>query len=275
MGEVTMKTRAIWVILALTCFVFGSGDHCHSYSVATDENKQVEIEKFLKKAIIGPKRIPLGRRTDAYFVDLNDGKIKGRGVLRFTDDPRPKYPADSYKYTIAAYELDKLLELNLVPPTVERQDSGKKASLQIVIEAQLDERKRRLEKIEPPDPESFYNTLEDLHVFENLVFCSALCEYGGNLDDIMIDNERGWKVWRIDLTQAFAPYTELIPDREITRCSRKLYKNLLGLDNKEIRSKVKKYLNKEEINAVLARKKLIIEKIEALIKEKGEEKVLF
>jgi hypothetical protein len=38
---------------------------------------------------------------------------------------------------------------------------------------------------------------------------------------------------------------------------------------------VKKYLNKEEIKAVLKRKKLIIEKIEALIKEKGEEKVLF
>lgn len=271
-----MKTRTIWVILALTCFVYGSWDHCHSYSTDTDDNKQIEMEKYLKKATIGPDRIPLGRRTDAFFVDLDDGNIKRRGVLRFTDIPRPQLSADSYKYTIAAYELDKLLDLNLVPPTVERQDSGKKASLQIYIETTLlDERTRQLRKIEPPDPETFYKTLEDLHVFENLVYCSALCEYGGNLDDILIEHEKGWRVWRVDLTEAFAPYIELIPDREITRCSRNLYQNLLGLEDKVIKSKVKKYLNKEEIKAVLKRKKLIIEKIEALIKEKGEEKVLF
>lgn len=272
-----MKTRILWVILALTCFVCGSVDHCHPYSVDTDDNKQAEMEKYLKKATIGPNRTPIGRRTDAYFVDLDDGKIKRKGVLRFTDDPRPhQYPADSYKYTIAAYELDKLLDLNLVPPTVERQDSGKKASLQMGIEAPfLDERTRQLKKMEPPDPETFYNTLEDLYVFENLVCCSALCEYQGNLDDILIEHEKGWRVWRIDLTQAFAPNPELIPDREITRCSKKLYQNLLELEDKAIRSKVKKYLNKDEISAVLERKKLIIEKIEALIKEKGEEKVLF
>ena len=271
-----MKTRAIWVILALTCFVYVSWDHCHSYSTDTDDNKQIEMEKYLKKATIGPDRIPVGRRTDAFFVDLDDGNIKRRGVLRFTDIPRPELSADSYKYTIAAYELDKLLDLNLVPPTVERQDSGKKASLQIYIETSLlDERTRQLRKIEPPDPETFYKTLEDLHVFENLVYCSALCEYEGNLDDILIEHEKDWRVWRVDLTEAFAPFIELIPEREITRCSRKLYQNLLGLEDKAIKSKVKKYLNKDEIKAVLKRKKLIIEKIEALIKEKGEEKVLF
>lgn len=273
-----MKTRTILVILALTCFIYGSWDHCHSSSTDTDDNKQIDLEKYLKKAAIGPERIPIGNRTDLYLVDLDDGKIKRKGVLRFTDKPRPQYlPADSYKYTIAAYELDKLLELNVVPPILERQDSGKKASLQIGVESSsLDERTRQLKKMEPPDPETFHNTLDDLYVFENLVYCSALCEYGGdNLNDILIENEKDWKVWRIDLTQAFAPYPELISNREITRCSKKLYQNLLGLEDKLIKSKVKKYLNKDEIDAVLERKKLIIEKIEGLIKEKGEEKVLF
>lgn len=270
-----MKIKTIWIILVLACFVCGSWDHCLSDSINFDENKQAEMERYLKKATIGPNRTPIGRRTDAYFVDLDDGETKRRGVLRFTDNPRPMRPADSYKYTIAAYELDKLLDLNLVPPTVEIKDSGKKASLQLVIETQLNERKRQLEKTEPPDPETFYNTLEDLFVFENLVYCSALCEQQDTLDDILIEPGKGWKVWRVDLTQAFFPYAELITEREITRCSRKLYQNLLGLEDKTIRSKVKKYLNKDEIDAVLKRKKLIIEKIEALIKEKGEEKVLF
>jgi hypothetical protein len=272
-----MKTRTILIILALTCFIHGSWDHCHLSSIDTDDNKQIDLEKYLKMAAIGPDRRPLERRTDAYLVDLDDGKIKRKGILRFTDKTRPQnYPADSYKYPIAAYELDKLLDLNMVPPLVERQDSGKKASLQIGVESPfLDERTRQLKKMEPPDPETFHNTLDDLYVFENLVYCSALCEYAGNLDDILIEHEKDWKVWRIDLSQAFAPYAELIPDHEITRCSKKLYQNLLGLEDKTIKSKVKKYLNKDEINAVLERKKLIIKKIEALIKEKGEEKVLF
>lgn len=272
-----MKTRTILVILALTCFIYGSWDHCYSSSTDTDDNKQIDLEKYLKKAAIGPERIPIGNRTDLYLVDLDDGKIKRKGVLRFTDKPRHQYlPADSYKYTIAAYELDKLLELNVVPPIVERQDSGKKASLQIGVESSsLDERTRQLRKMEPPDPETFHNTLDDLYVFENLVYCSALCEYGGNLDDILIEDEKDWKVWRIDLTQAFAPYPELISDREITRCSKKLYQNLLELEDKTIKSKVKKYLNKDEIDAVLKRKKLILETIQKLIEEKGEEAVLF
>jgi len=277
LGGKSMKTRTILVILALICFIYGSWDHCHSYSIDTDDNKQIDLEKYLKKTAIGPDRKSLEGRTDAYLVDLDDGKIKRTGILRFTDKTRPQYyPADSYKYPIAAYELDKLLDLNIVPPIVERQDSGKKASLQIGVESPfLDERTRQLKKMEPPDPETFHNTLDNLYVFENLVYSSALCEYAGNLDDILIEHEKDWKVWRIDLSQAFAPYAELIPDHEITRCSKKLYQNLLGLEDKVIRSKVKKYLNKDEIDAVLKRKKLIIEKIEALIKEKGEEKVLF
>lgn len=270
-----MKIRTIWALLVLSCFILGSWDHGHSYSINSDDDKRLEMEKYLRKAAIGPDRIPIGRRTDAYLVDLDDGKTKRKGVLRFTDTPRPRYPADSYKYTIAAYELDKLLDLNMVPPTVERQENGKKGSLQLGIESPfIDERSRQLKKIEPPDPETFNNNLDDLYIFENLVHCSALLEYGGNLDDILIE-ENDWKLWRIDLTQAFAPYSELISDREITRCSKKLYRNLLKLEDRVIKAQVKKYLNKNEIKAVLERKNLIIKKIQSLIKEKGEKKVLF
>ena len=44
---------------------------------------------------------------------------------------------------------------------------------------------------------------------------------------------------------------------------------------KTIKSKLKKYLSKEEIKALLKRKELIIKRIKQLIKEKGEEAVLF
>jgi len=59
------------------------------------------------------------------------------------------------------------------------------------------------------------------------------------------------------------------------RCSKKLYQNLLKLDDKVLKAKLKHYLNEEEITALLKRKQIIIEEIKQLIDEKGEESVLF
>jgi len=230
-----------------------------------------EIEKYLKKAKVSESRSS-GTRTRSYWVDLDDGRIKRSGFLKYTHKPRPTIAPDSYKYGLAAYVMDKLLDLNIIPPSVEREINGEKASLQLAVEVMINEAGRRLNKIEPPDSENFYNALEEIKVFEYLVYSDSLCKEA-DLPDILITPQ--WKVWRVDFSEAFEPSPELIQGCQITRCSRKMYQNLMKLEDKAIRSKVKKYLNKEEINAVLKRKKLIIEKIDALIKEKGEEKVLF
>ena len=118
--------------------------------------------------------------------------------------------------------------------------------------------------------------MDELKVFENLIYSSALCEEGGDdLKDLLIAYQKDWKVWRVDLSQAFAPIPELIQYCEFTRCSKKLFQNLLKLDDKVVKAKLKNYLNDEEMSALLERKKLIIERIKQLIKEKGEEAVLF
>ena len=88
-------------------------------------------------------------------------------------------------------------------------------------------------------------------------------------------SKEDWKVCCIDFSEAFAPRSELIPDCPITRCSRKLYQNLMKLDDNEVKAKLKPYLNDEEIKALLQRKKAIINRIKQLIQEKGEEAVLF
>ena len=48
--------------------------------------------------------------------------------------------------------------------------------------------------MDPTDPEPFKNGLDDLFVLVNLVCGSALCEYGGNLVVILLE-ENNWKVW--------------------------------------------------------------------------------
>ena len=272
-----MKNKTTLAIMFFIFFIFGNWGHCKLLTANQENVKQKELENYLKTAKIDPDRDKRGRRTEAYKVSLDDGKIKRGGFLKLTDRTRPNHPLpDSYKYGIAAYELDKLLDLNLVPPVVEREIEGGKGSLMIYLEGPLRESDRRRRKIEPPDPKIFENTLEELNVFENLIYSSALCEVGGDdLGDILIMHKEDWKVWRVDFSEAFAPSPELIPGCKITRCSKKLYQNLIKLDDKVLKAKLKHYLNEEEISMLLKRKKIIIEKIKQLIDEKGEDSVLF
>ncbi len=95
------------------------------------------------------------------------------------------------------------------------------------------------------------------------------------MDDILIEDKKDWKIWRVDFSEAFATSPELIPGCEITRCSKKLCQNLIELEDKVIKTKLKRYLNDEEMSMLLKRKKLIIKKIKKLSEEKEEESVLF
>jgi len=269
-----MKTKIALAFVFFTFFIFCIWVYCKALTANQESMKQQELETYLKTAKIGSDKKPMGGRTEAYVVSLDNGKIKRRGVFKFTDRTRPTALPDSYKYGIAAYELDKLLDLNSVPATVVREIEGRKGSLMIFLEGSLSEKERRIKKIEPPDPKAFENALEEIKVFENLAYYRSLCGEK-DLKDILIMSKEDWKVWAIDFSEAFAPRSELIPDCIITRCSRKLYQNLMKLDDNKVKARLKPYLNDEEIKALFERKKAIINRIKQLIQEKGEEAVLF
>ncbi len=268
-----MKNKKILAIIIFAFLFSWTWFQSKSQAVTQENVKQKELENYFRTAKIVSKS-RTGGRGENWIISLDDGKVARRGFFKLLDLTRPALIAESYKYGIAAYELDKLLDLNLVPCVVEREIEGRKGSLQIFIEGALLESERKIKKIEPPDPERFKNTLEDLCVFENLTYSPSFCEER-ELDDILIMDKKDWKIWRVDFSEAFALSPELIPGCEITRCSKKLYQQLIELEDKAIKTKLKHYLNDEEMSMLLKRKKLIIEKIKKLFAEKGEESVLF
>ena len=122
----------------------------------------------------------------------------------------------------------------------------------------------RLQKnLIPPDPDSFNKTLSDLAIFEHLLFFPSLCNQR-DLENIMIQTELNWKVWLIDLSEAFAPATKLIPGCEIKDCSDSLFAKLENLSKEGIQAKLSLYLNDEEIATLLVRRDLIIKKVKEL-----------
>ena len=268
------KNKIVLASMFCLCFFFGYWCLSHSQTTPGIKMKQKELEDYLRKAQVCPGKQRVGRRTEAWLLCLTDGKVERRAFFRVTNRLRPHPIPDSYKYDIAAYELNKLLDLNIVPPTVEREVEGRKGSLALLIEKAITEETRRNRNIEPPDSKNFKNSLEELTVFENLTYSDSYCAKR-DLPDILIIRTEDWKIWRVDFSEAFEPFSELIPECQITRCSKKLYQNLLKLDEDAVKAKLSLYLNDEEIKALLERKKIIIEKIKKLITEKGEEAVLF
>ncbi|NIO47954.1 MAG: hypothetical protein GTN73_00730 [Candidatus Aminicenantes bacterium] len=268
-----MKNKKALIIMIFICFFSGTWVQSKSQAVTQENAKQKKLENFLRTAKIVSKR-RAGGRGENWIISLDDGKISRYGFFKLLDATRPDaLIPDSYKYGIAAYELDKLLDLNLIPPVVEREIEGRKGSLQIFIEGALNESVRRMKNIKPPDPEKFKNTMEDLSVFENLTYSPSFCGER-ELDDILIMHKKDWKVWRVDFSEAFAPSPELIPECEITGCSKKLCQNLIKLEDEKIKAKLEHYLNDEEMSMLLKRKELIIEKIKKLIEKKAEESIL-
>lgn len=265
-----MKNKAILTFFVLLFLSTPLWNQILTEKVNQKEMDQSELEHFLRTAeitLIEKGKIP--GRTNAWKITLFDGKQEKQAHFKFVNFNRPTPLADSYAYELAAYELDKLLDLGRIPPVVGREIDGVTGSLQIRIEncIPLDVQQQR--NLSPPDAEAFQNSLEELNVFENLVYCERK-----ELDDVLIERE-SWKVLRVDFGEAFDPSPKLIPDQKITRCSKKLFKNLIKLEDETIKSKLKEFLNQDEASTLLERKALIIETVQTLIQERGEEAVLF
>ncbi|MFQ6038166.1 MAG: hypothetical protein ACE5LV_06065 [Candidatus Aminicenantales bacterium] len=263
------KTPILPVILGLAA-VFALCAGLGPDSRAQFQMSRAEIENFLRNAqIVSVKKEEIAGRTAAWDITLRKGDVVQRAVFKHVNFSRPTLLPDSYTYELAAYEMDKLLDWNRVPPAVKRTIEGITGSLQIRIEdcIPLDEQRRR--NIPPPDPDALEKSLEEIAVFENLVYCERK-----ELDDILIHMD-DWKVCRVDFSEAFSPTPDLIPEHLISRCSRKLYNNLKSLEEETIRARLSRWLNPEEIQALVARKILIIKTLEKLIEKKGEKAVLF
>jgi hypothetical protein len=206
------------------------------------------------------------------------------GVTKFAlwkdIEGRPKGYVDNWRYEIAAYGFDKYLGLNMVPPTVEKRFQNNRGSCQIFVDYWLSLKKIKDQKIKsPPVKVFFYNrSLYLQRVFDNLI---------GNEDRhqnnylitqdwriLLIDHSRTFRTGKKWTTQLF--YGPKNPEGLIMKeIPKALFEKIKSLNYDLIKGFVGEYLTDEEINAVLARKDLIIQEYDNLIKKNGEENVLY
>ena len=124
------------IVIAMSLFILVSHSYVANGQFTPAEiAMRQEIEEFLKTAeIISSADIPEGV-TKPIRLYLKKGDVEMSGAWK---NPRGKQQGhlEGWQYEIAAYEMDKLLDLNLIPPTVEKEFKGKPGSLQFWVESQ-------------------------------------------------------------------------------------------------------------------------------------------
>jgi len=202
---------------------------------------------------------------DAAFQTIDERKPftrfeRGGGEVGFVD---------SYHFNIAGYELAVLVGLgHMVPVTVERQWRGDRGSLSWWVPFQFDEQERLKRQVEPPSVDEWNAQMYRLRVFSALIY-----DTDRNLGNILIDDD--WKIWMIDFTRAFRRHTEIPRPDDLRRCDRRLLANLEALSEAAVRDAVGDHLTKDEVEAVMARRDLLVAHFRKLIAERGERAVLY
>ncbi len=237
-----------------------------------------EILQFLRTAkvvsmkdigtgITNPQKVLLekdGIQMHAVFHTVNEEKthasMAGGGTEMFF--------RDSYLFQPAAYELSRLLDMGTVPPSVLRALRGNDGSLQLWVEGTMNYTKSRKQKLEPPDRARWSQQIHMMRFFDALIYNTDR-----NPGNMLLDGK--WNLWLIDHTRAFRRQVKLRAPALLIQCDRKLYERVKNLDEGKARQTLKPFLRGYEIDALLERRKKLIEHFEGLIRERGESKVLF
>jgi hypothetical protein len=237
-------------------------------------------EDFLKTAeIVGSVDIPEGV-TKPIRVFLRKGELEGSGAWKKVEGVRQGV-LEGWQYEIAAYGMDKLLGLNMVPPTVEREFKGEKGSLQLWMTFEISDLDRMNRQIDVPS-----SSLDNWTKMKYLMraFDSLIAN-----EDRTQENVRYTKDWRmilIDHSRSFRSSKKFIKnlvygkngikERKLFRTlPRAFVEKIRNLNFDSIKEAAGSYLKDEELKAILVRKELLLKEINEMIKEKGEDSVLY
>jgi hypothetical protein len=224
-----------------------------------------EIEKFLTDArVVRTKNVGKGV-TNSLRATLSDGTITHDAHIQIVDESRTTGPSargtelnfrDSWMFNVAAYRIDRLIGLKLVPVSVERKHGLKSGAFTWwVDDVIMDEGERLKKDIQPPSPQLWNESMQLIRLFDQLIY-----NVDRNMGNLVITKD--WRVWAIDHTRAFRLHRTLAKPANVTRCDRGVLDGLKKLDKQTLQDSVGKYLTNWERDALLSRRDEIVKVLE-------------
>jgi len=222
-----------------------------------------------------------GVRHDAAWKDV-DRMVTNRG----------ERVLDSWKSEVAAYRVDKLVGLDLIPPCVEREFAPppatrkQKGSLSFWVESRMNYLEMQEKGVSfPAGREVEFDRMKYLVRLWDCLIANA----DRTQQNILLTED--WRTIMIDHSRAFQPAAgysrQLIFGADgmqklddgrpllIRLVPRALYERILTLDEPKIRASVGDYLSDRQIDGIVARIALIRKEVEAMATVDGENKVFY
>lgn len=275
-----MRKKIIFII----SIVLAAGFSTQAVAQFTPEElaEREKWEKLLQDADVVGQEQMRGKEavTEPWVLDLELDGVKFRAIWK---NPlgRMKGFLESWKWEIAAYRIDKLLGLNMVPVTVEKRFRNDRGSCQLWVEDTFTLKDKEEKKLETPSYKVFpwNRALFKQRAWDNLIY-----NEDRHQNQFLITED--WRMLLIDHSRSFAVskrstkrmiYDEKFNEgpRLMKELPRTLYENIKTLTAEKIKGVVGDYLTDTEIEAVLLRRDLIVTWMEKRIKELGEDEVLY
>jgi hypothetical protein len=239
-----------------------------------------EIEQFLLHArVTKTKGISKGV-TGSLHATLTDGKLTHDAHIQTIDQRLQQFAGsnggvefnfrDSWTFNLAAFKIDRLIGLNIVPVSVARRYNYTEGAFTWWLDDVMMDEQERLKRQtdakskpelkgqgDPPDTEIWNQQMQMVRLFDQLI-----ANIDRNLGNLIITKD--WRLWPIDHTRAFRTYRDLKTPANVTRVERKVLERMKALDRDALKRETGKYLTTFQIDAVLARRDAIVARLEGL-----------
>jgi hypothetical protein len=248
-GDLMIHARTIAILLLWLPSLSGQGTPAFNQesSAKTWVGRYQEMEEYLRTAeCVNMLQKPDGRHARC---NLPPGGPIARLVWRSPDGVYRGF-RESYKTEIAAYEIDKLLKMDMVPPTVERQLLGIKGAAQLWLDGIVG-----MQDASSPDESHrshFESQLVTVKMFDNLI---------GNRDRNTgnILRDPAWNLFLVDHARAFGTGSEL--PNTMTGIDREYWTRIEALTRKQLDDALGAWLDQKQVGAILDRRERMRDEI--------------
>lgn len=212
------------------------------------EAEIIQVED-LGKGITKPKRVVLERDGIQVWAIFKDVRYKeqhmGNTIVEF---------ADHWRNEVAAYKLDRLMGLEGVPVTVEREVDGKRGSLQFWVHGLVNWRTVSEAGKAPGNWCEMRPQYQVLKVFDALVH---------NLDrtqENLAFQKSDWKLILIDHSRTFAARSRILDkiESEFLVVTPAMAKRLEALTKDSVLAATEPYLNLGQVRSLLTRRDMLL-----------------
>ncbi len=260
----THRFVSVALLVLLTGFVLSS-----AVAQAQDQavgskiwiGKYDEFEEFLEKAeVVGMEDIGIGVTAPEWCYLAPGGPFEAFAWKPIKPGIYRGY-FESYKAEIAAYELDKLLGLDMVPVKVERR-----------IQGDLGAAVMRVENIESfkdlggvPRPPNSHIGKWNLQLSRAKMFQNLIYDKDPNEGNWLVDSD--WNLILIDHSRAFT--TDKTMQNQLTYVDINLWEKMQQLDEAALTAALGEWLSGSEIRAILERRAEMEREIAKLVEDRG------